>query len=212
MLWGSLELDYRSGIGDEMITLVVRRSVGPIVWALGVATIVFLIVHSILSPGTTGSGPFATVLGTVATCLAIVGLTLGGLLFRAYSQDSLLQDLISSKGAIFGFRARLDSTSYRALSANLPGSMFRFAASGELNVLITNAGVEFFWPLRTSEQRIFFVPINDVVGAFKGPKRSFFRGDLILDTSTEVGRLHLRVSRYRLRARGGVERVITSLH
>ncbi|MBM7470919.1 hypothetical protein JOE66_000553 [Subtercola frigoramans] len=116
-----------------MITLMARRSVGPIVWALGAATVVFLIVHSILSPGTTGSGPFATVLGTVATCAAIVGLTLGALRFMAYSQDSLLEDLIASKGAIFGFRARLDSTSYRALSDHLPGSMFRFAASVNAN-------------------------------------------------------------------------------
>ncbi|WP_136643291.1 hypothetical protein [Subtercola vilae] len=104
-----------------------------------------------------------TPIGLSASGVLIFLAFLAGMAYRIHVRASGLRSTVRKARSAPGFVTRCDSISYRLFESRLSSGLMRFGALGNLNVVASEIGIEFWWPLRlSSEQRLIVLEWHEI--------------------------------------------------
>ncbi|MEA9985048.1 hypothetical protein [Subtercola sp. RTI3] len=110
-----------------------------------------------------GSGLPTTQTGLATSGILILVAYLAGTAYRIHVRATGLRSTVQKVHSAPGFVTRCSSAAYRLFASRLSSKLMRLRALGNLNVVATEIGIEFWWPLRLSfEQRVIVLKWTEI--------------------------------------------------
>jgi hypothetical protein len=195
-----------------MLRYWTNRAINLLAWPL-IGTLLVVIPFAHFGIGFSApTGIAASPLGTILVELGLVAILISGWLVRVKSQTTSLATLIADRHAAFGFIGNVDLSTSRWLSEQSASQLARSFAPALVYVVVTDAGLEFHWPLGSQYESLIYVLLWSEVVEFS-LRHHVFLADQATVSLDQGQSLHISLARISLVASGRAqgERVLSAI-
>lgn len=190
----------------------VIRSVAAAGWLVLLAALLVVPVTFTVQNSSSRSGLLATLPGAVLTETLLVFVLLVGKAIRVRSRHDILAQLTDLRAAHLSFATVLDARTFRWLADKNKSRSLRFAPPSVVNVVASNAGLEFYWALQAHPLHLIHLIAWPEISSVTYRKNRWNSGSLIVYLCAAPAGLRFRIARTTLRSRNSAQVLAEALN